>query len=325
MKHCRYLLLLLALLVSAGLRAQYNPNNPDEPGTKPWLLTLKSIPADAGSFNISKQTSHAAGEQIGLKANDNGNYKFADWEDEEGNIIATTAQYNYTMPAKHVTLVARYTYSPNNPNEPDSPTQHQYSRIYLETSPADGGSFNVSSGNSYEVGTIVTLHAYNNANFKFEKWTEDGQTISTDNELEYTVKATDSHLTAHFNYSPGNPGEPSEASISHHLYLKANPSEGGYFNMSHIVAAITSSETGRRMGRLCPRRPRLFISCLTKTPLLLPTTTISTHQTIPTNQGSHRQSVIISMVCARMSWQAKPSTILSIWKTQDRQQAFPLT
>lgn len=232
MKHCRYLLLLLALLVSAGLRAQYNPNNPDEPGTKPWLLTLKSIPADAGSFNISKQTSHAAGEQIGLKANDNGNYKFADWEDEEGNIIATTAQYNYTMPAKHVTLVARYTYSPNNPNEPDSPTQHQYSRIYLETSPADGGSFNVSSGNSYEVGTIVTLHAYNNANFKFEKWTEDGQTISTDNELEYTVKATDSHLTAHFNYSPGNPGEPSEASISHHLYLKANPSEGGYFNMS---------------------------------------------------------------------------------------------
>ena len=232
MKHCRYLLLLLALLVSAGLRAQYNPNNPDEPGTKPWLLTLKSIPADAGSFNISKQTSHAAGEQIGLKANDNGNYKFADWEDEEGNIIATTAQYNYTMPAKHVTLVARYTYSPNNPNEPDSPTQHQYSRIYLETSPADGGSFNVSSGNSYEVGTIVTLHAYNNANFKFEKWTEDGHTISTDNELEYTVKATDSHLTAHFNYSPGNPGEPSEASISHHLYLKANPSEGGYFNMS---------------------------------------------------------------------------------------------
>ena len=232
MKHCRYLLLLLALLVSAGLRAQYNPNNPDEPGTKPWLLTLKSIPADAGSFNISKQTSHAAGEQIGLKANDNGNYKFADWEDEEGNIIATTAQYNYTMPAKHVTLVARYTYSPNNPNEPDSPIQHQYSRIYLETSPADGGSFNVSSGNSYEVGTIVTLHAYNNANFKFEKWTEDGQTISTDNELEYTVKATDSHLTAHFNYSPGNPGEPSEASISHHLYLKANPSEGGYFNMS---------------------------------------------------------------------------------------------
>lgn len=239
MKQCRYLLIMLALLFCAGMKAQYNPSNPEEPGAKPWSLTLKAIPADAGSFNIGKITDHAAGEQINLQAYDNGNYKFANWEDEAGNVVATTARHGYTMPAKHVTLVARYAYSPTNPGEPESPSLHQYSRIYLQVSPTDGGSFNVSSGNSYEVGTVASLRAYSNSNFKFEKWTEKGQTISTESQLEYTVKASDSYLTAHFKYAPGNPGEPNEATISHHLYLKANPSEGGYFNVSSDNSFVT--------------------------------------------------------------------------------------
>ncbi|MBR6998192.1 MAG: hypothetical protein IKI19_05240 [Prevotella sp.] len=53
MKHYRHLLLLLALLLGHAAWAQYDPQNPDEPGTRPWQLTLLATPNDAGYFNLS--------------------------------------------------------------------------------------------------------------------------------------------------------------------------------------------------------------------------------------------------------------------------------
>ena len=235
MRYCRFLLIMLAMLVNVSMRAQYNPTNPDEPGTKPWQLTLKSVPSDVGSFNISRVTNHAEGEEVTLNAYNATGFSFANWEDEEGNILSNTSQYKLIMPAEHITLVARYSYNPNNPGEPDQPDQpdqRQYSRIFLQASPADGGSFNVSSGTRFEVGSVADLRASNRTDFAFENWTGNGEVISVNNSLKYTVKETDSYLTANFKYTPGNPGEPSEPSISHHLYLKANPSSGGYFNTS---------------------------------------------------------------------------------------------
>ena len=104
MKYNRYLLLLLLLCISICTRAQYNPENPDEPGARPWKLTLQANPAKAESFNRSKDTYHVAGEQIYIQAYDNGGFKFVKWEDEQGNVISTERGFDYTMPARHVTL-----------------------------------------------------------------------------------------------------------------------------------------------------------------------------------------------------------------------------
>lgn len=222
------MLLMLALMLSVGMRGQYNPTNPAEPGA--YTLTLKSIPTDAGSFNMSAATSHYSGEKVTVKAYDSGNYKFVRWEDDKETVVSSSAQFVYTMPSRNAVLVARYEYNPSNPSEPSVPVT--YSKVYLESSPADGGYFNISSGSKYEVGASVSIRAYNNSNFVFKNWTEDGEVVSTSSSFNYVVKDHDTKLVATFEYSPSNPSEPTVPQLPHKLTLQSNPSEGGSFNVS---------------------------------------------------------------------------------------------
>lgn len=228
MKVIRYLLLMLAIIMTASVRGQYNPGNPAEPG-RMYSLALRAIPSNAGSFNISTRTSQSPGAKVWLCAYNNGNYKFERWETTDGTVVSSDAQFHYTMPARNSVLVARYKYSPTSPDEPAA---HKYSKVMLECSPAGSGYFNISSGNKYEVGSFVNLRAYNNSNYKFVNWTENGTVISTEQSLNYEVKENDSKLVANFVYSPSNPQEPSVAPIYHKLTVKSNPAEGGYFNVS---------------------------------------------------------------------------------------------
>lgn len=227
MKIFRCLSLMLMLLVSVSMMGQYNPTNPAEPGG--YTLTLKSTPSGAGYFNINTSTTQQPGASVSLRAYSYSNYTFEQWEDESGTVVSTSSSYTYTMPSANATLVARYAYSPGNPGEPSAKS---YSRIYLNASPSGGGSFNISSGNKYEVGTTVTLRAYTASDYVFAGWTIGGDTVSTSSSFNYTVTENDAQLIAHFTYSPGSPGEPSPAVTSHRLMLKSNPSGGGWFNIS---------------------------------------------------------------------------------------------
>ena len=225
--------MLLVLLAGIDGWAQYNPTNPDEPGTAPWTLTLKSVPADAGSFNISKVTSRAAGASVTVKASNNGNYYFQQWEQEDGTVVSTSASYTFTMPAANKTLVARYTYSPANPDEPSVPSVPvQNVTINVGASPSDGGSVSPSGTKMYAAGTKVSLSASPNSNFAFVNWTENDKEISTSRTLSYEAVTDGARLVAHFRYSPASPDEPNVPSLSYPLYLKASPSGGGSFNIS---------------------------------------------------------------------------------------------
>lgn len=240
MKRLRFMLLMLALLLSVGMRGQYNPTNPAEPGG--FTLALRSVPADVGSFNMSTATTHYAGETVDVRAYNNGNYKFVRWEDTKGNELSASSHFSYTMAARNTVLVARYEYDPSNPSEPSEP--QAYSRVYVESNPAEGGSFNITSGNKYAVGSSVDIRAYNNSNFIFKNWTEDGEVISTSSSFRYVVKNSSSKLVANFEYSPSNPSEPPVARLSHKLTLQCNPSGGGSFNISsgseHVAGSAVS-------------------------------------------------------------------------------------
>ncbi len=228
MKRLRLVFLMFALMLSVGMRGQYNPTNPAEPGG--FMLTLRSIPADAGSFNISVVTTHYAGETVDVRAYSNGNYKFVRWENVKGTELSSSSQFSYTMESQNTVLVARYEYDPSNPSEPSEP--QAYSKIYVEGNPSEGGSFNISSGNKYVVGSSVNIRAYNNSNFIFKNWTEDGEIISTSSSFNYVVKNNSSRLVANFEYSPSNPSEPPVAQLPHKLTLQCNPLGGGSFNVS---------------------------------------------------------------------------------------------
>lgn len=230
MRSYKYILSILALLMSVSMRGQYNPTNPAEPGVY-YTLTLEASPSAGGSFNLGTTTSYSEGTTVNLRAYTNSYFSFTAWE-QDGEVISTSASFTYTMPAKNVKLIAHYKYSPSNPAEPAQPNIPVYSILNLSASPSAGGSFNINSGNKYEVGSTVSLRAYSNSNFSFKNWTENDEVISTSSSFQYVMKEGNPKLVAHFTYNPGNPAEPSEAQFFRKLYLKSNPSDGGYFNVN---------------------------------------------------------------------------------------------
>lgn len=229
MKGFKYILFILALFVSVGMRGQYNPTNPAEPGSY-YTLTLLATPSNGGSFNLSTTTTYTEGTNVTLRAYTNTNYQFSGWE-LDGEVISTSTSFTYTMPARNVKLIAHYKYNPLNPSEPTEPDLPVYSKLYLSASPSAGGYFNISSGNRYEVGTSVNVRAYTNSNYTFKNWTENGEVISTTSSFNYVMKKGDPKLIANYEYTPSNPSEPSEPKTYHRLYIKSNPSGGGYFNV----------------------------------------------------------------------------------------------
>lgn len=227
MRGYKYIIFILALLMSADMWAQYNPTNPAEPGVY-YTLTLQATPSGGGSFNIGTNTSYSEGSTINLRAYSNSNFSFSGWE-QDGEVISTSSSFTYTMPARNVKLTAHYVYNPGNPAEPTEPSS--YSTLLLKASPSSGGYFNIQSGNRYEVGTSVNLRAYTNSYYTFKEWTENGNVISTSASFQYVMKEGNPELVAHFDYSPSNPAEPSEPRLYHKLFLNSNPPSGGYFNI----------------------------------------------------------------------------------------------
>lgn len=170
MRGYRLILFMLTLLASVGMKGQYNPTNPPEPGVN-HTLTLQAIPAEGGSFNIGSKSSHSPGTKVSLRAYNKSNFRFVAWE-ENGYVVSTSASFAYTMPARDAKLVARYVYDPQSPAEPPEPDMPEYSTLRLSASPADGGSLNIGNGARFEVGTTINLQAYAKSDFKFDHWTE---------------------------------------------------------------------------------------------------------------------------------------------------------
>ena len=239
MRGIKYILFVLALRVSAGAWGQYNPSNPAEPGAPIvyYTLTLQSDPSGGGSFNLNTTSNHAEGETFWVQANAASNYTFVEWM-LDGEVVSTSNRFQYTMPAHEVTLIAHYRYTPSSPaepNEPNIPVKPVYSNIWLTAHPSGGGSFNIASGTSYEVGTSVRVQANAASNYTFVNWTQDGEVISESAAFNYVLLegADANRLVANFVYSPGNPGEPNEPQpkkIYHRVFLMADPVGGGYFN-----------------------------------------------------------------------------------------------
>lgn len=115
-------------------------------------------------------------------------------------------------------------FNPSSPAEPGPPGN--VPMLSLVADPMDGGT--VTGAGWYNVGSQVTLRAYNKTNYVFERWADaDGNTVSTSAQFKYTKKEGDETLTAYFRFSPGSPAEPTEIAqlIYHQLTLIAE--EGG--------------------------------------------------------------------------------------------------
>lgn len=227
MKRLKYTILLVGLLLS-NLTAwgQFNPSNPPEPAGS-LRISLIAEPAEAGYFNYSKEVIASEGESYRLRAYSYHNYRFQEWV-QDGQVISTSSDINYTMGSRNVTLTARFVYSPENPPEPV--IRHL---LFLESDPVGAGSFNYSSGTAIAEGEQINLHANENNGYKLAYWYRmdgtDTLKLSTDRYLNFTMGKEDITLKAKFVFNPSNPGEPT------------TPDEKYYYIQGYSVTAEQGS------------------------------------------------------------------------------------
>ncbi|MBQ4525612.1 MAG: leucine-rich repeat protein [Bacteroidaceae bacterium] len=195
-----------------GDNPDYNPTNPGDPQvpviTKTYGLSTVVSPVGAGSTNFSGTTQYAEGKSVNVRAYSNTGYQFVNWVLGD-SVVSTSASFNYTMPAKNVTLTAVFKYNPSSPADPDS-LGLKYD-LTVVASPKQGGSFNVSSTEVQE-GHSTNLYAYPNTGFRFKGWQLDGEIVSTASPYKYTMGDKDVTITGVFEYNPSNPSNPGKNS-----------------------------------------------------------------------------------------------------------------
>ena len=118
-------------------------------------------------------------------------------------------------------------YNPSNPPEPGA-----YYTLTLRVAPLEGGSVNLNTTTSQLGGNFVRLRASASSNFQFVAWAENGVILSQDAQFDYQMPTRNVTLTAHFDYTPSNPGEPTVPNIPLYsrVYASCEPSNGGSFS-----------------------------------------------------------------------------------------------
>lgn len=120
------------------------------------------------------------------------------------------------------TVLAQDDFNPESPSEPGAPP----TRLVLLAEPLAGGT--LSGGGKYVPEAIVSIRAYNNAGFVFEKWTDKkGNVIATTAQANFMKSATNDTLIAHFAYSPDSPAEPIPGTQLVYYKLALQSSGGG--------------------------------------------------------------------------------------------------
>lgn len=203
----RYILTLLAMLLSMVARGQdFNPDSPPEPGAR-YKLTLKAQPAEAAT--VSGGGLYVVNANVSVKAvAKSSNWRFINWTDAEGKVVNTNSSFTHRKLNSNETLTANYEYQ-------------QTSRLTIAYDPS---SIRTSEVKEYAVGVTYSYTASTYSDYTFVNWTtSDGTVISTNRTVSYTVTENDETITAHYRFTPGSPAEPNETKPKHKVYFKCDP------------------------------------------------------------------------------------------------------
>lgn len=161
----------------------FNPEQPDDPAVVlTSIVYLKSEPKGAATFNIQSGLRHHEGDTLVIRATLKEDYIFDGWYDGDRKVASTTA-FTYIIGPKAVTFTLRA-------------TPIIYSQLNLVALPAEAITFNIHSGNIYREHTTVALHASVAAGYVFRGWYSGDSLLSETTDLQYTIGATATTLTA---------------------------------------------------------------------------------------------------------------------------------
>ena len=97
----------------------FAPNSPSDPlASDEYRLYVQSDPEGACSFNIDNGRKVAFDNYQLVTAYPNQNYDFLGWY-ENGLLVSENISFNYLMPNRKATLVARFNFNPASPADPE--------------------------------------------------------------------------------------------------------------------------------------------------------------------------------------------------------------
>ena len=193
----------------------WNPDSPAEPSSR-YRLSVKAVPAEAATTSGSGH--YTVNSRVTVSATATAEcWQFRGWTDSKDQPVSDRSRFTYTTTNAHETLTAHY-------------ERVVTSRLTIAYDPSTVGK---ESTSEYKEGTIVHLEAGTHSNFTFVNWTNSaGDEVSRERKMQYTVTANDETLTAHYRFTPGSPGEPSETKPRHWVHFSAEPEAAASFSQS---------------------------------------------------------------------------------------------
>lgn len=217
---------------------EYDYASSDDTPIQLYKLTTSVKPTVAGYTNYSSPQQLKAGANITVRSYaNNSNYKFKHWTAND-EVVSEVNSFAYTMPTEDVELVAIYEYDPANPADPQA-TNDKHA-LTLISEPKTAGSFNITSGNKYEGGVSVTIRAYENNGFVFDRWMSADTLLSETSSFRFTMPDRDVELKAIYHFDPTNPANPDTAEIKYNVILDTKPANAGTFSWNKETQVVAN-------------------------------------------------------------------------------------
>ena len=135
-------------------------------------ISVSADPTNGGTVSGGGTYNH--GESCTVSATANNGYTFTNWT-EGGNVVYEGANYTFTV-ERDRTLVAHFVVqAPNTYN------------INVSANPSNGGT--VTGGGTYNQGASCTVSATAATDYRFTRWTENGNQVSTQADYNFPVNS----------------------------------------------------------------------------------------------------------------------------------------
>ncbi|MCR5850152.1 MAG: chitobiase/beta-hexosaminidase C-terminal domain-containing protein [Bacteroidaceae bacterium] len=135
-------------------------------------------------------------------------------------------------------------YDPVNPPDPNWPGgTEKYYQVIFESIPYGAGRFSINSYSKFKEGETVSITAYNHDDCYFICWKDvEGNEVTTDPTLVFTMPASDVKYYAIYSYDPANPANPEV--VNHYmLSIRFDPEVAGYSNFKDQKVAEGSTQS----------------------------------------------------------------------------------
>ena len=197
---------------------EFDPTAPNEPAeiaqnVRYWLTVATE---EGGSASGSGR--YKAGTQNTVSVSVNDRFVFDGWYDSSGEtLLSTSTSYTVTMPMEALTLLAKFSY---NPPDPDEPAQIKAPHKVILTA-EEGGTVSASP-TRLAAGETTTIRAQVNTGYLWDGWYRNGVLYTEAESFTFTMEEADAKFEARFIYNPDDPTEPAPAQPKQYAFHLMN-------------------------------------------------------------------------------------------------------